>query len=240
MHSDSSVIRCCGRALCVFTEVNIVQSAVGLATFELVAVLAFASLRIVVVVHIHSSVPRSADQVVLLLTPEDQAGNVLVLLVTSHAVSLCCMTSCLVVGWLAESFLFHAVLYIKAVGATTLVTHKKLSLAVIQTDARDVSVRDVSEYVLQASIRSIPDLDASWMSCDESVENRVVQHTETSIFVSEVVVNRFIIVVKHQRSATHNDSLRRCGHSKRIDLIETAVKSLSGGVGSHVPHSNHA
>ena len=150
------------------------------------------------------------------------------------------MASCLVVGWLSESFLFHAVLYIEAVGTTTLVTHKKFSLAIIQTDARNVSVGDVSEYVLQASIRSVPDLDASWMSGDESVENRVVQHTEASIFVSEMMVNRFVIVVKHQRSASHYDSLRRCCHSKRIDLIETAVKSLCSGVGSHVPDSNHA
>ena len=57
---------------------------------------------------------------------------------------------------------------------------------------------DVSEDVLEASVGSIPDLDTGWMSSDKSVEDRVVKHAQARIFVSQMVVNRLIIVVENE------------------------------------------
>jgi len=64
-----------------------------------------------------------------------------------------------------------------------LISNKELSLTVIKADASDISSRDVGEDLLEAAIRGIPDLDTSRMSCDKSVEDRVVKDTEASIFV---------------------------------------------------------
>ena len=79
-----------------------------------------------------------------------------------------------------------------------MVADEELTLAVIQADAGDVSSRDIGEDLLETAICSVPNLHASWMCRDKSVKHRVVEDAETSIFISQMMINRLIIVIKDQ------------------------------------------
>lgn len=112
---------------------------------------------------------------------------------------------------LLKSFLCHAILDINAIGTTSLITDEQFSVAVIQAHTRDVGMTDVAEHILQATIRGIPNLDTSRMSCDKGVEDWIVEDTEAGIFVSQMMIHRLVVVIKDQRSAADDDSLgRRC------------------------------
>ena len=58
--------------------------------------------------------------------------------------------------------------------------------------------------------------------------------------IGQVVIDRLIVVVENEGTATHNDALRWRSHGKSVDLTKAAVKSLGRGVRAHVPDSNHA
>ena len=185
LHRHEAVIRGRGSALSLWPEVDIVQSAVGLASSHLVSELAFASARIVIIEDVQVAIPRCTEQVVLVFSlPVDKTGDVLVLLVVILvAPPTGALLSLSVVVRLAEPLLFHAVFHIKAVGATALVTHVQLALALIQAHARQVGMADVPEHILQAAIGRIPDLDAFGVRCDERVEDGVVEDAEAGILV---------------------------------------------------------
>ena len=82
------------------------------------------------------------------------------------------------------------------------------------------------EHILQATICCIPDLDTCWMSSDKSVEDRVVQDTQTGIFVSQMMVDGLIIIVEDQASTSDNDSLWRLSDGQSINFVQATVKSL--------------
>ena len=95
------------------------------------------------------------------------------------------------------------------------------------------------EDILKAASCSIPDLNASWMSRDKSVEDGIIKDAKASIFISQVMVNWLIVIIVDKASTCDNNSLRWLCNSKGIDLIQATVKCLCGRVGSHVPHSDH-
>lgn len=161
--------------------------------------MAFASLRIVVIEDIQVPVPRGTDQIVFLLVgslPVDQTCDVLVLLILFLPLFPKQFLRCPVVVRLSEPLLFNTVLDIEAVSSAALVSNVELAEPLVQTHASQVGLADVSEHILQTAIRSIPNLDALRMRSNEGVEDGVVKHTETSVLISQVMVDRLIIVVE--------------------------------------------
>jgi len=75
---------------------------------------------------------------------------------------------------------------------------------------------------------------------DKSVEDGIVEDAKARVFVSQVVVDRLIVVVEDERAASNDDSLRWLGHCQRVDLVETAVQRLCRRVGAHIPNTDHA
>ena len=153
--------------------------------------MAFASLRVVIVKHIEVAVPRSTDKIVL-FTPVDETRDVAILLLDISLLG----SVFLVVVRLFKALLGHSIFDVDAVGTASLIADEKFSLALIKADASDVCVTDVTEHILQATIGRIPDLDAGRMRRDKSVEHRVVKDAKASILISQVVINRLVIVIE--------------------------------------------
>ena len=139
LNVHSSIIRSRGCALLLQPEVNVVQSTVWASSSDLVPEGAFSRLRIVIIVHIHVSVPTRANQMVLsdlftffsvaIYTPVDQIGNVLVLIIL-RLVPLS-GARCLVIARLLEALLLHTILHVEAVGAASLVSDEQFALAIV-------------------------------------------------------------------------------------------------------------
>lgn len=127
-------------------------------------------------------------------TPIDQTRDILVLIFIIFASF---GRSCsFIVMWFLEALLLDSILDIEAVGSASLVTNEEFARSVIQADAGDISLRDVMEYVLKTAIGRVPNLHTSRMSCDKSVEDWIVEDTETSIFIRKMVIHWLIIIVE--------------------------------------------
>ena len=96
------------------------------------------------------------------------------------------------------------------------------------------------EDILKAAICCIPYFDTSRVRCDKSVEDGVVEDAEASVFVCQVMVDRLIVVVEDQAATSDNDPLGGLSNRQSVDLIQAAVKRLSGRISPHVPDTDHA
>jgi len=230
-------------------KINVVESAIFELARNLVTILSFTCCRVIVVEDIKVSIPRCAYKIVFgwqvfvifaVSSPVNDARNVLILLFfpslslfRSGAVSF-------VVFWLFKSLFLHTVFYVKAIASTTLIANEKLTFPFIQTHACNVCLRNISVYILKASIGRVPNFDTRRVRRDKSVEDGIVEDTKTRVLVSQVVVNWFVVVVKYEGASSNDDSFRWLGHYQRIYFIKTTVQSLNCCVHTHVPNANHS
>ena len=86
----------------------------------------------------------------------------------------------------------------------------------------------ISEHVLKATVRSVPDLNTSRMRRDKRVEDRIVENAQTGILVGQMVINRLVVVVEYKTAPANNNTLRWLCNGKCIDFVQCAVKCLCG------------
>ena len=164
--------------------------------------------------------------IIAIEAPVNKARDVLILLLHTSSAQL--SLGSLVIVRLFKSLLFDTILDIKTIGTASLVTYKQLALTVIKAHASDVCVTYIAEHVLKATIRCVPDLNTSWMSRDEGVEDSIVEDAQAGIFIGQMMIDRLVVVVEYKTAPANNDSLRWLCNGQCIDFVQCAVKCLCG------------
>lgn len=122
----------------------------------------------------------------------------------------------LIVMRFAETLRHHTVLHVKAVSTTTRISDEKFTPSVVQAHAGYVSGSKVFVYRNKASISCIPHLDALGVRRDKRVKDGIIEDTKAGVLVSEVMVDRFIVVVEDERATGYDNALRVLRHHKSI------------------------
>ena len=99
---------------------------------------------------------------------------------------------------------------------------------------------NVSEHANQISCCRIPDFDTFWMASDKCIKYWVIQHRQTALVVSKMLVCWLVIIVENESTASSNNSFWWPSDSKCVYFIQRCVESLHCCERSHVPNPEHA